>query len=99
MGASQLALRNPMTLMINFSQVNKKLFAGPSNGRLYKPSCSNHSHIDIVFNSDQVVTSSFFYGLLEDVLKRNPDVSITITGGQLNVRCELSRAIRRYKDN
>jgi hypothetical protein len=82
---------------------NKSLFTGPKNGSEYKRKlggvCSERCNIKANFS--QVITSSFFLGLLEDVLplhrtKESALSNIFISTSNGVTKKELERTIYRY---
>lgn len=86
-----------MSLLLNFEDSDITLFSGVRNGRRYKPRYNDYSRVEIVFNSRQCVTSSFFKGLLEEIVKVNPAVNIRLIGADDRASLEFDRAMRRLK--
>lgn len=91
----------PAMIVFDWKDDPHTLFAGLSNGSQYKPHVATKRML-IQLNDKQLITSSFFYGMLEESLREyGYDLSVEIQGGIDNIEIvmEYQRARTRFFSN
>ncbi len=92
-------------MRIDFTTNERTLFTGINNGRRMSPyliDTKMHKAICIIkIREDQIVTSSFFLGLLENILKHHDSVfsfKMVWDYSLMSIKCrdELERTLTRY---